>query len=150
MTAIGNRKLVFYLGGIGFLLELVSVVEVVAQIAGILDSGRSDIGRGIVAVLKFRQTWIPVVDPVLKMDVLSSVKLKDKVIIVLRGSEGNWALLVDRVEELLSVERFQPCEIPFLLKAAAIGFYSQIKLLNNEPMVVFEPECYYGSVIVSA
>ena len=148
MTEVGNRKLIFRLGGMGFLLGLADVVEVVEQIAEILDPGRSDIGRGIVSALQFRQTWIPVVDPALKLDIYSAVKLKDKVAVILRGSEGNWALLVDQVEELSAVENFQPCEIPFLLKVATMGFYSQIKLLHNEPMIVFEPERYYGSAAV--
>lgn len=132
----------------GFLLGLIDVVEVVEQIAEILDPGRSDIGRGIVSALQFRQTWIPVVDPALKLDIFSAVKLKDKVAVILRSSEGNWALLVDQIEELSAIENFQTCEIPFLLKVAAMGFYSQIKLLHNEPMIVFEPERYYGSAAV--
>ncbi|MDA3902628.1 MAG: chemotaxis protein CheW [Desulfuromusa sp.] len=146
----GNRNLIFRLGGIGFLLELADVVEVVSQITEALDPGRSDIGQGIVSALQFRQTWVPVVDPALKLDVFSAVKLKDKAAIILHGSEGNWALLVDQVEELSAVENFKPCEVPFLLKVAAMGFYSQIKLLHNEPMIVFDPECYYGSNAVSA
>lgn len=146
---VGNRNLIFRLGGVGFLLELVDVVEVVNQITEALDPGRSDIGQGIVSALKFRQTWIPVVDPALKLDIFSVVKLKDKAAVILHGSEGNWALLVDQVEELSAVENFRPCEVPFLLKVAATGFYSQIKLLHNEPMIVFEPEYYYGSTAVS-
>lgn len=145
MIKVGSKKLIFRLGETGFLLELGEVVEVVEQIAGALDSSRSDIGRGIISALRFRQTWIPVVDPASKLDICSEVKLQDKIAIVLHGSEGNWALLVDQVDELSAAENFQPCEIPFLLRVAAMGFYSQIKLLSNEPMVVFEPERYYGS-----
>ncbi len=146
---VSNRKLIFRLGKIGFLLDLTDVVEVVDQIADALDPGRSDIGQGIISALQFRQTLIPVVDPVLKMDISSTVKLKDKIAVILRGSEGNWALLVDQVDELSAAENFQPCAIPFLLKVAAMGFYSQIQLLHNEPMIVFEPERYYGSAAVS-
>ena len=145
MIKVGSKKLIFRLGKTGFLLELGEVVEVVEHIAGALDSSRSDIGRGIVSALQFRQTWIPVVDPALKLDICSEVKLQDKIAVILRGSEGNWALLVDRVDELSATENFQTCEIPFLLRVAAMSFYSQIKLLDNEPMIVFEPERYYGS-----
>ena len=145
---VGDRKLVFRLGGVGFLLELADVVEVVNHVAEDFDPSRSIIGQGIVSALQFRQTWIPAIDPALKLDIFSVVKLKDKVAVVLRGSEGNWALLVDQVEELSAVDNFQPCGIPFLLKVAAMGFYSQIKLLDDEPMIVFEPERYYGSATV--
>jgi len=149
MIAVGNKKLIFRLGETGFLLELGDVVEVVEQIVGILDSSRSDIGRGIVSALQFRQTWIPVVDPALTLDIVSEVKLKDKKAVVLRGSEGNWALLVDQVGELSATENFHSCEIPFLLKVSTMGFYSQVKLLYDEPMIVFEPERYYGSTAES-
>lgn len=146
MSVVNNRKLIFRLGEIGFLLDLADVVEIVDQIADALDPSRSDIGRGIVSALLFRQTWIPVVDPTLKLDIFSTVKLKEKTVVVLQSTEGNWALLVDRVNKLSAAEDFQPGEIPLLLKVATLGFYSQIKLLDNEPMIVFEPERYYGSV----
>jgi chemotaxis signal transduction protein len=146
---LGNRKLIFRLGGIGFLLELTDVVEVVDQIAKVLDPGRSDISQGIISALQFRQTWIPAVDPALILDISSTVKLQEKKAVILRGSEGNWALLVDRIDELSVAENLKPCELPFLLKVSAMGFYSQIKLLNQEPMIVFEPERYYGSAVVA-
>ncbi len=148
MIEVGSRKLIFRLGGTAFLLELTDVVEVVEHISGLLDSGCSDIGRGIVSALRFRQATIPAVDPTLKLNILSTVTLNDKVAVVLRSSEGNWALLVDRIEELSLADNFQSCELPFLLKIVATGFYSQVKLLHNEPMIVFEPERYYGSTVV--
>ncbi len=150
MSVANQRKLIFRLGGIGFLLDLIEVVEALDQIGETLDPARSDIGQGIVSALRFRQTWIPVVDPALKLDISSTVKLRDKTVVVLRGAEGNWALLVDQIDGLFTAENFQPCEIPFLLKVATMGFYSQIQLLHNEPMIVFEPEHYYGSVSISA
>ena len=149
MAEAGQRVLVFRLGEITFMLELAQIVEIVEQTADILDPGRSDISRGIVLALKFRKTWIPVVDPALKLDIFSPVALKDKVAIILRSSEGNWALLVDSVSELLVADKFKLCEIPFLLQVSASGFYSQIKLLGSTPVVVFEPESYYGSTSVA-
>jgi len=77
MTEVGNRKLIFRLGKIGFLLDLADVVEVVDQIADALDPGRSDIGQGIISALQFRQTLMPAVDPVLICNLSLTVKLKD-------------------------------------------------------------------------
>ncbi|MCW8859500.1 MAG: chemotaxis protein CheW [Deltaproteobacteria bacterium] len=148
MAATTNKNLIFRLGGIGFLLDLDHVVEVVEQIAEILDPSRSDIGRGIVSALKFRKTWIPVVDPALKLGLISSVKIKEKTALVLQGIEGNWAILVDQVVELSSGEHLRLCDTPFLLKVSAMGCYSELLLLNNEPLVVFEPERHYGSDFV--
>lgn len=149
MGLAGNKKLSFRLGGIGFLLDLSYVVEVIEQISEILDPNRSDIGHGIVSALEFRHTWIPVVDPALKLGLTSSHKIKEKTAIVLGGTEGNWAIVVDRVNELLGEDVMTPCAIPFLLKISAMGCYSQLMLLDGEPFVVFEPEQHYGFVVAS-
>ena len=149
MSDVGGRKLIFRLGEMGFLLEMANVVEVIEQVEEILDPGRSDIARGIVSALQFRQTWIPAVDPTLKLNVSSAVKLQDKVVVVLSGSEGNWALLVDQVKLLSTAETFHSCEVPFLLKVATMSFYSQIELLHDEPLIVFEPERFYGIAAAS-
>lgn len=144
---VNDRKLIFRLGKVGFLLTLTDVVEVVDEIAKKIDPGRSDISQGIVSALQFRQTWIPAIDPALILDIPSATKLSEKKAIIVRSPEGNWALLVDRIDKLSAAEKMTPCEIPSLLKVTAMGFYSQIKLLNQEPMVVFEPELYYGSAV---
>ena len=144
---VNERKLIFRLGKVGFLLTLTDVVEVVDEIAKKIDPGRSDMSQGIVSALQFRQTWIPAIDPALILDIPSATKLSEKKAIIVRSSEGNWALLVDRIDKLSAVEKMTPCEIPALLKVTAMGFYSQIMLLNQEPMIVFEPEFYYGSAV---
>ncbi len=126
-----------------------SVVEVIDQSDGRLDPNRSDISRGIVTALFFRNTWIPVVDPALRLDLTSAAKIQDRAIIVLRGPEGNWGLLVDEVVELSKQAELVSCEIPFLLRISAHDSYSELMLLHNEPVVVFEPELYYGSIPVA-
>ena len=148
MVGSSRRTLIFRLGDISFLLDLSQVVEVVEQTTKRLDPARSDISHGIVSALWFRKTWIPVVDPALRLNISTTVRMEDKTMIVLRGSEGNWAILVDRISDVSQVENFKPCGIPFLLRVSATGFYSQVKLFNNRPVVVFEPEKYYGSTVV--
>ncbi len=143
-----SKKLIFRLGEIGFVLELTAVVEVVEHLADSLDSSCSDLGRDIVSALLFRQALIPVVDPTLKLNIISPVELKDKIAIVLRSTEGNWALLVDKVEKMVVAKSFQPCEFPYLLRIATAGIYSQVKLFAGEPLVVFDPERYYGAVSI--
>lgn len=139
------KKLIFRLGEIGFYLDLNYVVEIVDQVGRRLDASRSDIGRSIVAAFRFRRTWIPGVDPALKFGLSSSVRIRDRVAIVLKGPEGNWAIFVDQVEEL-SAEELIPCEIPFLLKVSALDSYSELMLLNNEPYVGFDIERFYDTV----
>ncbi|MBN1957991.1 MAG: chemotaxis protein CheW [Desulfuromonadales bacterium] len=145
-----NKKLIFQLGRIGFLLDLTHVVEVVDPVQGLFDPGRSDIAQGIVAALRFRQTWIPAVDPALKLGLSAQKKIVARAAIVLHGHEGNWAVLADSVTELSFADQLIPCDIPFLLKVSAMGYYSQVFLLNNEPWVVFDPEDYYGASAQSA
>lgn len=142
---MGNKKLIFRLGGIGFFVDLFFVAEVVDPIAGLLDPRRSDIGQGIIAALQFRKTWIPLVDPALKLGLNPQEKVAERAAIVLRGPEGNWAIVVDQVAELSSDDELKLCDIPFLLKVTAMNFYTKIFLIKDEPFVVFEPERYYRS-----
>lgn len=148
MSKIEGKKLIFRLGGIGFVLDLDAVVEVLEDTSGLLDFECNDIGSGIVSALHYRQVMIPVVDPALKLNILSPVALSEKTVIVLRGNEGCWALFVDLVESLLMASNFNDCALPTVLQGATSVFYSQVKLLNDEPLIVFEPDNYYGAVVV--
>ncbi|NOY14169.1 MAG: chemotaxis protein CheW [Deltaproteobacteria bacterium] len=140
-----GRALIFRLGETGFFLDLAWVVEICEQFAECFDSGRTDLERRIVGALFFRQTYIPVIDPALHLNIQSQLAATDKTALILRGGEGNWALLVDRVVEISPVARLRPCELPSLLKKTVGSYYSQVSLLKNEPMIGFEPEQYYGS-----
>lgn len=150
MAHVGNRVLVFRLGGIGFILDLRSVVEVRGAVSVQLDVSRSDINQGIVAAMAFRGAWLPVVDPATKLGIPALVRMKDRVAVVLNSLEGSWAILVDAVDELSAEDSFASCDIPFLLKASACSGYSQLKLRNAEPFVVFDPELFYGSPAMQA
>ena len=145
MAHVGNRVLVFRLGGVGFILDLKNVVEVQDSASAQLDVSRSDINQGIVAAMAFRGAWLPVVDPAAKLGIPAAARMKDRTAVVLSGYEGNWTILVDDVEDLSAENGFTSCEIPFLLRASACGVYSQLKLRNAEPFVVFDPELFYGS-----
>lgn len=139
------RQLVFRLNEMGFVLDLASVVEIREQIADDLDLSRNDLRLGIVGALSFRRTRIPVVDPTIRLDVASSVPLKEKTALVLNGPEGNWGLLVDSVGEISPADKFLSCEIPSFLKGVLISYYTQVVLLDREPFVVFKPDYYYGA-----
>lgn len=148
MNRRGCQWLVFRLGGVGFLLAIESVVEIVDEIEDGLDPEGSDLRRGIVAALFFRRTWIPAVDPALKLGLACASKIKNRVAIVLRGEEGNWAILADQVRDLPVDAVLDWCEVPFLLKVSSCDYYSELVLLNHEPLVVFPPDRYYGPGIV--
>lgn len=145
MGNVVARKLIFRLGETGFLLDLDRVVEICEQLTEIFDPSRTDMEQGIVGSLCFRQTQIPVVDPALHLKTHSQLAINIKSALILKGAEGNWALLVDRVEEIIPAHKLKTCEIPPLLKSAIAGYYSRVSLLLNEPLIHFEPDQYYGS-----
>ena len=139
-----DRKLIFRLGGIGFLLDIARLVEICEQLADNFNPTYSDLEQGIVGALQFRRTQVPVVDPALLLGVKSELRFSEKRALILKGAEGNWALLVDRVEEISSADRFVSCELPLLLKKSVSRGYTQVSLLAGEPMVHFEADYFYG------
>jgi len=144
MTNAIGKMLIFALAGVRFVLDLDHVVEVLEQLSGRLDVERSDLRQGIVAALDFRHTTIPVIDPTLALGLVSEIGLSQRSALVLRGSEGNWAILVDRVEGLAPTTLFSRAHVPALLRAAP-GFADiQVLLAEDAPLMVFEPERFYG------
>lgn len=139
-----DRKLIFRLGGVGFLLDLDLLVEICEQLADGFNPTYSDLEQGIVGALQFRRTQVPVVDPALLLGIKSELRFSEKRALILKGTEGNWALLVDRVEEISSADRFVSCELPLLLKKSVSRGYTRVSLLAGEPMVHFETEYFYG------
>jgi len=144
MVASIAKRLVFTLAGIRFVIDLDHVVEVLEQLSGRLDSQRSDLRHGIVAALTFRHTAIPLIDPTLMLGLVSAIPFAERSALVLRSSEGNWALLVDRVEGLAAAESFNKAAIPPLLKASADFANIEVMLAEGVPFVIFEPERFYG------
>ena len=145
MGNVVARRLIFRLGEVGFILDLSCVVEILESVADLLDSTYREMDAGIVGALDFRHTWVPVVDPTIRFDLNSSLPLTAKTALILTSPEGNWALLVDRAEEISPAHRFQHCEMPPIIRVAVSSHYSQIELLNDEPFVLFEPERFYGA-----
>jgi hypothetical protein len=136
--------LIFTLAGIRFVLDLDHVVEVLEQLSGRLDARRSDLRQSIVGALDFRHTAIPLIDPTLMLGLVSSVDLSLRNALVLRGSEGNWAILVDRVEGLVPADIFCRAIIPALLQVEPGFAGAEVMLAENVPLMVFEPERFYG------
>ncbi len=142
--AVG-RKLVFRLGGVAFSLDLCFVVEICEPVAGLLDFSCPDLKVGIVGSLAFRNTRVPAIDPALGLDLTATLPLSGRTALLLTSPEGNWALLIDRVEEICSVDRFQSLALPPLLSGAVSAYYSQVELLGSEPVVCFKPERFYAT-----
>ena len=136
------------IGTVGCLLELTWIVEIRQQISELLDFSHCDPTLGIVGALSFRQTRIPAIDPGLRLAIPSRIALQDRTALVLKSPEGNWALLVDQVGEIYPAEFFTPCVLPRLLQVATQGYYSKLELMQQEPLIVLDPEQFYGSTAV--
>jgi len=150
MGSVHLRNLVTRIGGVGCLLDLDWVVEIRDEIAELLDFRHAEPNHGIIAAFNFRQTWIPAIDPALFLGLDSDVAFKNKTALILKGFEGNWALMVDQMLGIPPGERIAPCEMPPLLRTATRGFYSRLGLFHGEPMVVLEPELFYGPSVACA
>jgi len=144
-----DRKLVFRCGETGFLLDLDKLVEICEKVVDNFDPGCSDPGKGIIGAFNFRQMQIPVVDPGHLLGFESSLNLQGKKVLVLKGAEGSWAVLVDQVVEIAPSDKFQACEIPTLLKSSTAKGYTQVSLCLGEPMVHFESERFYGAAPIT-
>jgi chemotaxis signal transduction protein len=148
MTTVDDRFLVFRLGEYGFVLALDNVVEVVDHVIDKFDFKKKDPVFGIVAAFEFRQTLIPVVDPALRLGIKSPAGFEQKHVVVLQGSEGCWALLIDAIEELTSERNLQVCKLtPLLQKMTNLLLCNRLKMFKNEPLIVFSPEHFYGSQV---
>ncbi|MBW6509370.1 MAG: chemotaxis protein CheW [Desulfuromonadales bacterium] len=144
MVGAPGKRLIFTLAGIRFVLDLDHVVEVLEQLAGRLDSRRSDLRKGIVGALDFRHTVIPLIDPTLMLGLVSAAHIFQRSVLVLCGSEGNWAVLVDRVEGLAPADSFRRAIIPPLFQSAPGFAGAEVVLAEDAPLMVFEPERFYG------
>ncbi len=150
MARVGQRFLVFGIGQVCFLLDFSWVVEVLGPVGELLDFNHSDLSNNIVAAIEFRKTLIPVLDPAVILGVGAFKKIREKSVLIVRGSEGNWALAVDSVDELTDHETLLPCTVPDLLKPFIRGFYSDLRLIDGRPYVLFDPENFYGVAQVMA
>ncbi len=145
MTQAVARKLIFRLSGVAFSLDLSFIVEICEPATALLDTSCADTDAGIVGSLSFRNTKVPAIDPALVFDLPASIPYSAKTALLLNSSEGNWALLVDRVGEISQADKFKPLVIPPLLRGTIGGSYSQVELFDREPVVCFEPERFYGA-----
>jgi chemotaxis signal transduction protein len=147
MSVVEDRYLIFRLGENAFVLSLEAVVEVVDPVADKLVFARNDPASGIVAAFDFRCARIPVVDPAVCLNIASQGATDRKRLIVLQGTEGRWAILVDAITELVSAISLQPCAMTLLLQQVTGRLYNQLRLHKGEVLIVFDPENYYGSLM---
>lgn len=140
MNAI-SRRLLFWSGSIGFCLNLDDLVEIREKVADSLDPAQADPSRQVVGGLSFRRTMIPVVDLAGPLKLPRSAK---ETALVLGSSEGNWALLVDRVEGFVPSSELQDRPVPRLLQSADEMYFSEVSLYQGRPFVRLDLSACYA------
>jgi len=140
MDAI-SRRLLFHIGTVGFCLYLNELVEIYDQVDAVIDFSQTDSPLAIVGALSFRHTQIPLVDLSRRLGFGPSEAGN---ILVLSSQEGNWALLVDRVEGFCSVTDMKDLSLPPLLRRDGWRCFERISLYQGLPFLCLELTACYG------
>lgn len=141
MDAIA-RRLLFRIGTVGFCLNLSELIEVREQVTGLIDYRHVDPLFSVIGALPFRRTMIPVVDLAGRLGIPS---VSPDVVLVLSSREGNWGLLIDRVEGFYSATAMNDRPVPRLLQAEGWRCFNQITLHAGVLFLRLDlPACYAG------
>jgi chemotaxis signal transduction protein len=137
-----TRRLLFRIGTVGFCLSLGGLIEILEQVDSLIDRRQVDPQLSVVGALSFRRTMIPIVDLAGQLGIPS---VSPDTALVLSSREGNWALLVDRVEGFYSATEMIDLPVPRLLQAEGWRCFDQIALYAGTPYLRLNlPECYSG------
>lgn len=141
MDAIA-RRLLFRIGPIGFYLGLNQLIEIREQISEQIDFSQIDDHLSVVGALPFRQTLIPVVDVSRRLAIETS---DQDTVLVLSSRDGNWGLLVDRIEGFYASAEMADLPLPQMLMADGWRCFDRVALYAGIPYLRLEPtECYPG------
>lgn len=137
MAGMADKILVFRIAGVGFALSLEDLVEIREAGAGVLDRSAADPEIGLLGLLSYRDEAIHAVNVRQKLS-LPPPDSFETAYVVLTGSDGVWAMPVDKVEGIFPAEDFRTCEVPLLLGMTGNLPYQTLKIWRSEPLVSFE------------
>ena len=138
-----SRRLLFRIGTVGFYLELSELVEIREQIADLIDCRQVDQQLSVVGALTFRKTLIPVVDLSSRLSISS---VSPDIVLVLNSLDGNWGLLVDRVEGFYSATEMIDRSVPDLLQEGGWRCFDLISTYEGHPFLKLNlSACYSGT-----
>lgn len=138
MAGMFDRWLVFRIAGIGFALALENLVEIREAGAGVLDRSAADPEIALLGLLEYRDEAIHAINVRQKIG-LPAPESFEAAYLVVNGSDGIWAMPVDRVEGIFPAKEFRTCEVPLLLRMHGEMPYPSILLWRSEPLVTCEP-----------
>ncbi|PLY03868.1 MAG: hypothetical protein C0623_00525 [Desulfuromonas sp.] len=138
MTEVADKRLVFRIAGVGFVLSLEDLVEIREAGAGVLDRSAADPEIGLLGLLAYRDEAIHAINIRHRVG-LPVPEAYETAYIVVNGSDGAWAMPVDKIEGIFSAEEFVLHEVPLLLRMNGDLPYQSLHLWRSEPLIGFEP-----------
>ncbi len=139
MTGMSDKRLVFRIAGVGFALSLEDLVEIREAGAGVLDRSAADPENGLLGLLDYRDEAIHAVNVRQKVG-LPAPESFEVAYIVVNGTDGVWAMPVDKVEGIFPVEEFKVYEVPLLLRVNSELPYQTLQVWRSEPLISCEPQ----------
>jgi len=136
MSSTLGKRLVFRLAGVGFSLAIADLLELVEAGEGVLDETAADVDLGLLGLLAFRDEAIYLHDVSARFGLVSTRGARLYLVVV--GSDGAWALPVEKIEGIFPAADFRALHVPPLLVSAPLPF-SRLDLWRGEPLVGFEP-----------
>lgn len=137
-TEMADKRIVFRIAGVGFVLSLEDLVEIREAGAGVLDRSAADPEIGLLGLLSYRDQAIHAINVRQRIG-LPAPESYETAYVVVNGSDGVWAFPVDKVEGIFSVEEFEIYEVPLLLRMNGSLPYQTLQVWRSEPLVSFEP-----------
>lgn len=136
MTESGGKKVVFRIAGVGFSLDVDTLVEI-REFADIdLDISAADPERDILGQIAFRDETIPLVDI---RRIVGLPPADDPVVVIVFGTDGAWAFAIETIVGIAQASEFQACDVPALLLPGSQRLFSTLDIWRSEPLVSFEP-----------
>lgn len=138
MIDSGGKKVVFRIAGVGFSLEVDTLVEIREADDAQIDRSSADHERGLLGMVSFREDAIQLWDVRQLFGLPAAVA--DPVLILVFGSDGAWAFPIETVVGVALSTEFVNCDVPALLQVNSRQSFTSIDVWRNEPLVCFEPD----------
>ncbi len=138
MAGMSDKRLVFRIAGIGFALSLEDLVEIREAGAGVLDRSAADPEAGLLGLLDFHDEAIHAINVRQRVG-LPAPERYEAAYVVVNGSDGAWAMPVDKVEGIFPAEEFRIYEVPLLLRMNAELPYQTLQIWRSEPLISCDP-----------
>ncbi len=136
------RRLLFRIGTVRLCIDLSELVEILEQVADLIDFRQIDDHLSVVGAMSFRRTSIPVIDLAKRLGISSD---SPDIVLILNSQEGNWGLFADEVYGFFLASEMEDLLVPELLKAPGWRCFEQVSLHAGSSFLRLDlASCYAG------